>query len=103
LAFFGKKKDGDSDKPKDDGKGGDGAPDKIPVSPDKAAKFFDYAKTAHEATNFEYAMHSWLSGLRQEPSSMRGLEGFWTSSQSFLSDSGHDEGVRRAKRPGEVS
>ncbi len=88
MAFFGKKKDDDSDKPKDEGKGGDGGAEKFQVSPDKAAKFFDYAKTAHDATNFEYAMHSWLSGLRQEPSSMRGLEGFWTSSQAFLNESG---------------
>lgn len=87
MAFFGKKKDDDSDKPKGDGKGGDGAADKAPVSPDKAAKFFDHAKTVHEATNYEYAMQSYLSGLRQEPSSMRGLEGFWISSQAFLSES----------------
>ncbi len=53
-------------------------------SPDKAQRFFDHARTVHETTNYEYAMQLWLSGLRQDPTSMPGLEGFFRSTAAFL-------------------
>jgi tetratricopeptide (TPR) repeat protein len=98
LALFGRKKE-DATKPGTNGAGngngnGDGgkaggAPEEGPSSsPDKAAVFFDRAKTVQEATNYEYAMTLWLQGLRQEPTSMRGLEGFWSSAVSFMNESG---------------
>lgn len=55
-------------------------------SPDKAAKFFDRAQTLHEATNYGYAMQMWLGGLRQEPTAMRGIEGFFKTSAMFFSE-----------------
>ena len=92
LALFGRKKD-EEPKPaagstgaggNGNGKDSAGAADNSPeFSPDKAARFFEHAKTVHETTNYEYAMQSWLAGLRQEPTSMRGLEGFWNSSVAF--------------------
>jgi tetratricopeptide (TPR) repeat protein len=56
--------------------------------PDKAARFFDRAKVAQETANYEYAMTMWLGGLRQDPTSMRGLESFFQSCSSFLTDNG---------------
>lgn len=64
--------------------GANGAQEAPPqYSPDKANRFFEHAKTVHETTNYEYAMQLWLQGLRQEPTSMRGLEGFWNSAVAF--------------------
>jgi hypothetical protein len=85
LALFGRKKDGDPPSGGDNGKGpGDSAGgDKPQFSPDKAARFFDHARTVHDTTNYEYAMQLWLQGLRQEPTSMRGLEAFWASAVAF--------------------
>lgn len=97
MALFGRKKD-DEPKPAPGGAGAGGgngngkdsgaaSPDGPDYSPDKAARFFEHARTVHDTTNYEYAMQSWLAGLRQEPTSMRGLEGFWNSAVAFLSDS----------------
>ncbi len=64
--------------PKDPAKGGG-----FEYSPDKAEKFFDRAQGLHDATNFAYAMQLWLGGLRQDPTSMKGLEGFMRSAQAY--------------------
>ncbi len=61
--------------------GGDGA---VAFSPENARKFFERAKTVHDATNFEYAMTLWLNGLRHDPRSMDGLKGFFDSATAFL-------------------
>lgn len=66
--------------------GGDGG-----FSPEKARRFFDHAQTVHETTNYEYAMQLWLSGLRLDPTSMHGLQGFFKSAASFL-DKTDDKG-----------
>lgn len=71
------------------GAGGTGAPGAsgaggYEFSPDKAQKFFERAATLHEATNFEFAMIMWLGGLRQDPTSIRGLEGFFRSAGAFM-------------------
>lgn len=100
MALFGKKK-GDEPDPKDDGAGGaggggSGGPGENgsgegarPVySADKASRFFSHAQTVHDSTQYEYAMQLWLSGLRQDPTSMRGLESFFKSCAAFLMDSG---------------
>ncbi len=57
-------------------------------SPEKAQRFFDHARTVHETNNYEYAMQLWLSGLRQDPTSMPGLQGFFKSAAAFLDKSG---------------
>ena len=79
MAIFGF---GKSNKGNDDGKdngGGDGGVAPVEFSPEKAAKFFERAKTVHETGNYEYAINMWLSGLRFDPGSMRGHEGFVAS------------------------
>lgn len=61
-------------------------------SSEKAARFFDRAQPLHDATNFGYAMNMWIRGLRFDPTSMRGLEGFFTSSASFFAE--HPKGEK---------
>ena len=67
---------------------GDGAakPGEIKYSPDKAEKFFDRAQGLHDATNYGYSMQLWLNGLRQDPTSMKGLEGFVRSALAYSSE-----------------
>lgn len=84
MALFGKKKSGG-------GKGGDepavatGAP---APDPGKAESFFKHAQAMHDASNYEYAVTLWLQGLRQDPASMKGLEGFYDSCQAFIAKRG---------------
>lgn len=91
------KGDGGSDDAKGGGGGGksgggDSNPGEFEFSGDKANKFFDRGQTLHDATNFGYAMNMWIRGLRFDPTSMRGLEGFFTSSASFFSE--HPKGEK---------
>ncbi len=78
--FFGKKK-GDDNTPDDNGPG-----EQVVYSPEKAKKFFDHAQTVHEASNYQYAVQSWLSGLKLDPHSMRGTEGFFQSINAFRAE-----------------
>jgi len=80
VAIFGfgkSSKPPETGNPANPGEGGDAPTQEF--SPEKAAKFFDRAKTVHETGNHEYAINMWLSGLRLDPSSMRGHEGFLIS------------------------
>ncbi len=65
------------------GGGGKGAEPGPSFNPEGASRFFEHARTAHETTNYEYAMNLWLSGLRLDASSMTGLESFFKSAQAF--------------------
>lgn len=85
LALFGKKNE-----PEEAASGPD---DAAGFSPEKAARFFAHAKTVHDTANYEYAIQSWLSGLRRDPSSMTGLEGFFVSIASFMQEGGGKKGV----------
>lgn len=71
-----------------DGKGGESAPKSggFEFSPDKAEKFFDRAQGLHDATNYGYSMQLWLGGLRQDPTSMKGLEGFIRSALAYSAE-----------------
>jgi len=96
LAIFGWKKSGAGDQSGE--ANGSGAPGNasgggVPREPEKAAKFFSHARTAHDSTNYEYAMQLWLGGLRFDPASMNGTESFLKSAQAFAGESG-------GKRPG---
>ena len=53
-------------------------------SPDKAERFFDRAQSLHDATNYAYSMNLWLGGLKQDPTSMKGLEGFVRAAQAYV-------------------
>lgn len=80
MGLFGKKKD--------DGPGttnpAPAAPGGMEFSPEKAQRFFERAQTVHDATNYDYAMNCWLSGLRMDPASMPGLEGFFKSAGAYM-------------------
>lgn len=83
MALFGKKNNNNDD---NNGDQPDFGPESF--SPKKAQAFFDRARTVHESENYEYAMQMWLSGLRWDPSSMDGLNGFLKSSEIFAATSG---------------
>jgi tetratricopeptide (TPR) repeat protein len=72
-----------------------GANDAPPRSIEKATRFYDHARTVHEATNYEYAVQSWLSGMRFDPDSITALEGFCNSMAAFLGESGGKRGVSK--------
>ncbi len=63
-----------------------GSDDNTPLtfSPEKAAVFFNHARTAHDTGSYEYAIQNWLNGLRQDPRQIPGLEGFLASLKGFL-------------------
>lgn len=64
-------------------------------SPEKAVRFFDHARTVHEATNFEYAVQSWLSGMRFDPDNLDALAGLSNSMAAFLGESGGKKGLSK--------
>ncbi len=71
--------------------GAPGGADGFTADGAKAAKFFDRARSVHDTTNYEYATTLWLQGLRQDPTSMAGLEGFAQSAQSFAQTEKRDK------------
>lgn len=85
LAIFGRKKG-------DEGpiENGDGGVERPQFSPEKAQKFFEHAKVADDTGRHEYAMQLWLGGLKQDPSSMYGLESFLTSAVNFQGKPGKE-------------
>jgi len=83
VALFGKKNNNNDD---NNGDQPDFGPESF--SPKKAQAFFDRARTVHQSENYEYAMQMWLSGLRWDPSSMEGLNGFLKSSEVYIATSG---------------
>ncbi len=66
------------------GSGGKGGAEPGPTfNPEAAERFFDHARTAHETTNYEYAMNLWLSGLRLDASNMTAMESFFRSASAY--------------------
>lgn len=85
MALFGRKKPGDDPEKNVNGGGdGSGGGPEPQYQPDKAKRFFDHARTMHDAQNFEYAMQLWLNGLKQDPTSMAAMEGFFQSAAGYL-------------------
>ena len=83
----------DRDKKKDDAaQAGTEAPAR---STEKAVRFFDHAKTVHEATNYEYAVQSWLSGMRFDPDNLTALAGLSNSMAAYLGESGGKKGLSK--------
>lgn len=105
MALFSWKKSNDSGNPPTSGAGvggaGDGPAgkpgegDQPMFSPEKALKFFQHARTADEATNYEYAAQLWLKGLRWDPNSMDGLVGFFQTIARFNETPAGKKGVSR--------
>ena len=67
-------------------------------SPERAAKFFEHAKTVAETGNHEYALQLWLSGLRQDPTSMEALEAFFRSAGIVASGDKPAKAAREAAK-----
>lgn len=88
LGLFGKKKDGGSEGGTQPPPPGGGADPAYAPEPDKARKFFEHAKTVHQTGSFEYAMQLWLQGLRFDPGSLTGLEGYFNSALQHAESSG---------------
>ncbi|MBL0920549.1 MAG: tetratricopeptide repeat protein [Phycisphaerales bacterium] len=91
MAIFGRKKSEEGGAAEDqsgestpNGAGGGG-------DPAKAARFFNHARTVHEASNYEYAATLWLQGLRMDPQSMSGLESFFQSAQAYATAEKRDK------------
>lgn len=92
MALFGRKKSengeaGDAGNNGASGGSGDNGDTKttepVGFSPEKAQRFFEHAKTVGDTGNYEYAMQLWLSGLKQDPASMHGLESFLNAAVNF--------------------
>jgi tetratricopeptide (TPR) repeat protein len=64
-------------------KGPKGAQPGPTFNPEAAERFFEHARTAHDTTNYEYAMNLWLSGLRLDASNMTAMEGFFRSASAY--------------------
>ncbi len=79
MALFGKKNNNSNGD--DSNEGQPAQPESF--SPKKAKAFFDRAQTVHDSENYEYAMQMWLSGLRWDPESMSGLNGFLNSAEVY--------------------
>ncbi len=88
MALFGKKDN-------TGGENGDGKDGKAPVvfSPEKATKFFEHARTVEETGNYPYAIQLWLNGLKWDPGSMTGLQGFFAAVPKFLNDPASKKGL----------
>ncbi len=93
MALFGKKKKSDDEAvagadgagagQEESGSGGGASTGGF--SPEGAKRFFDHAETMQEASNYEYSMVLWLQGLAKDPSSMQGIEGFFSAANGFRS------------------
>ncbi len=82
MAIFGKKKGGDSsEEPAQTA-----TEQTYSANPERAARFFEHAKTVQEAGNWEYAATLWLQGMKHDPASMTGLESFYEAARRFLQD-----------------
>ena len=87
MALFGKKKSEDGQNSAARRR----AADAFTSDPVKAKKFFDHAQAVYDTTNYAYSMVLWLQGLRQDPTSMFGLEKFFESAQAFARAEGRDK------------
>lgn len=91
MALFGKGKTKKDDAPEAD------APAFVP-NPDSARKFFQHAQTAHDSTNFAYAVTLWLQGIGKDPATMDGLEKFFQSASKFLASNAKQKGPTKEQR-----
>lgn len=102
MGLFGKKKDDTTPA----AAGGTAKPPSEPPAvasggtdpePEKAQRFFEHAKTAHQTGAYEYAMQNWLRGMRFDPGSMTALEGYMTSAMQHAEKSGGKLGKETAR------
>lgn len=92
MALFGRNK-GEDETP--DNFEGDGAADGSSggessegFSPEKAANFFNHARTTFESSNFEYSVQLWLRGLRWDPADLNGVQSLMRTAGEYMNASG---------------
>lgn len=104
MSIFGKKKESNEPATSAGGNGAKtgggkavagGMEDGHEFSPEKGRRFFDHARTVHQATNYEYAMTLWLNGLRFDPTNLEAVVGFFRSADSFLNSKEGGRGPSR--------
>lgn len=91
MALFGKKKDEaedsvvdiDSDGSVDQSSSGE----EVAFSADKAANFFEHARTRFESGNYEYSAQLWLRGLKWDPTDLEAVKSFWQTVQELATAS----------------
>lgn len=84
MALFGKKKSDPEQAAEAPTEVEEAAAEDFTANAAKAARFFEHARAMHDSANYEYAVTLWLQGLRQDPTSMTGLESFYESAEAFV-------------------
>lgn len=56
--------------------------------PEKARKWFDFAKTYAESTNYEAALHAYASGIKLDPDTMSAHEAIWDVGVKYMNNGG---------------
>jgi tetratricopeptide (TPR) repeat protein len=69
------------------GRGKSGDQEFVP-QPDKARRWFDYARTAADSANFEYALHCYASGIKLDPEVMSAHESMFEVAVKFMNKGG---------------
>ncbi len=89
MALFGKKKKGSD-------QSSDGSSEWAP-QPQKAAKFFDHAKTVAQTGNFSYAIDLYARGIRFDPGHMPAHEAIYEVGVRYLSSGGKAAASKEVK------
>ena len=89
MAFIGKSKKSD------DAPAAEAPPEN---SPQKAAKFFEHARTTQDTGNYDYAMQLWLRGMVFSPHDMNALEAFCSAALSFVAENGKKSPSKETSR-----
>lgn len=91
MAFnFSKKKP--DDEPKGNGKSNGGP--KVVRNPDKAAKFFEHARTVADSRQFDYAIELYMRGLKLDPDNLRVHEDLLEVAKRRKVDGGKPAGLK---------
>jgi tetratricopeptide (TPR) repeat protein len=65
--------------------------------PDKAQSWFNFARTAADSANHEYALHCYASGLRFDPESMSAHDAFFAAAIAYMNKGGKPASSKEIK------
>lgn len=89
MAIFSWKKTAGDDKGGGDGAGPNGGGNgEFKPQPEKARKWFDFAKTYADSTNYEAALHAYASGIKLDPDTMSAHEAIWDVGVKYMNMGG---------------
>ena len=71
-----------------DGAGGSGGGDDFQPQPEKAKRWFDYAKTADDSSNYEYALACYANGLKLDPEAMSAHQAMYEVAIKYMNKGG---------------